>query len=80
MLTSFNLYKYYPEIQGHALYKKYQVAILEFYQQRSRPADNKILRPTLLKCGVTFTTDAKVNFDETRNFSPQNMVLVDKFK
>jgi hypothetical protein len=80
ILASFNLYKYYPDLQGYPLYQKFHDAILEFYSKRSRPADKRILSPTLIKCGTIFSTEAKVTLEDTRGFSAQNLIPMDKFK
>jgi hypothetical protein len=71
-LASFNLYDTCPHIRMHKLYDKYREAIEIFYKQRSRPADKKILNPTLIGIGLAENKDCP--FDKPKEFSLRDMV------
>lgn len=79
ILATFNLRRYIDGIMEHAVYKKYNEAITEFYQKRTRPADKRILSPTLVKCGATDMTKENP-IELTRDFTPEQFILIDKFK
>jgi hypothetical protein len=52
ILMSFALHENIKDIKPHKMYLKYEEAILKFYRQRSRPANMRILSPTLRLTGA----------------------------
>lgn len=51
LIDAFDLKTHIPLFNVNMLYEKYQKAIELFYEQRQRPADRKILSPTIKECG-----------------------------
>lgn len=79
ILASFNMRRHIEGIQEHSIYKKYNEAITEFYQKRTRPADKRILSPTLVKCGA-LDMPKEFPLEATREFTPEHCMLIDRFK
>lgn len=71
MLACFNLADHIPNIKMAKLYEKYATAIEKFYTQRYRPADKKLLIPTLAGCGPF--ENKKFPLDNTRMFMPKHL-------
>jgi len=74
IMVCFNLYKYEPTCKPQMLYKKYEEAIVEWYERRTRPDGKRFLIPTFSgnlflphSCGFTF--------EDTRNFVLQDLLM-----
>lgn len=82
MLSCFNLYTYAKEFKGSKLAAKFEEALVEFYKNRARPADKKLLIPTLVGCAdlgvATATQNGKKAPSEMREFLPKNLKMLPK--
>jgi hypothetical protein len=77
ILAGFNLYDNVRDCSPFKVYDKYREAIMDFYNHRKRPANHKILAPTLLSTGIPLenvsNTDKAIPQDLLRNFVPSMM-------
>lgn len=73
MLACFNLRQHIPEIKMGKYFYKFDEAITKFYKNRYRPADKRMLIPTLNNCGVFEPTTKSFTFDGSRGFTPNNL-------
>lgn len=72
ILLCLGLEDFFGKSGSDIVWERYEKAFKVFYEQRQRPADRRMLIPTLK--GVGFTAD-EVLFEETRNFIPQMLIL-----
>ncbi|MFX8914790.1 hypothetical protein ABTM95_19320, partial [Acinetobacter baumannii] len=66
------------DIKPHKMYLKYEEAILKFYHQRSRPANMRILSPTLKLTGASDYSGDKLAKDSY--FATSTVVANDRKK
>jgi hypothetical protein len=66
ILTTFNLSETAPGVSMSSLYTKYKDAVDGFYRKRFRPADRRMLIPTLCNTGVVEPKTSSL--DKMRNF------------
>lgn len=71
ILTCFNLNDTVPGISMSSLYVKYKDAIDNFYRKRYRPADRRMLIPTLANTGVV--EPKTCTLDRTRSFIAEDL-------
>lgn len=78
ILAGFNLYNNVRECSPFKMYDKYREAVMDFYNHRKRPPNQKILAPTLLATGIpfesNFNSDKAIPQDLLRGFVPAMMV------
>jgi len=73
MLAAFNFYEHTKDVSPAKLYTKYKEAILDFHHHRRRPAEQRILAPTLYGCGLPYDNINSNRFiasDVLKNFTP----------
>jgi hypothetical protein len=66
ILSCFNLYQTFPEVNVPVFFQKYRKSIDEFYTKRYRPECRPMLIPTFNKC---CSIDIKFSSDRLRNFT-----------
>lgn len=78
ILMAFALHENVKDIKPHKMYLKYEEAILKFYHQRSRPANMRILSPTLKLTGASDYSGDKLAKDSY--FATSTVVANDRKK
>jgi hypothetical protein len=74
ILSCFNLTQNIDNIKVSKMFFKYEEAILKFHQSRYRPANKKILVPTLINCGG-MCDHQNVDHDMFKNFTKDNFLM-----
>lgn len=66
IVLSFGLHENVKDIKPHKMYLKYEEAIHKFYHQRSRPANMRVLSPTLKLTGAAeYAPEKLARYDHT---------------
>lgn len=74
MLAAFNFYEHAKDVSPAKLYNKYKEAVLDFHHHRRRPANLRLLAPTLYGCGIPFdhvNSNRAIPSDLLKNFTPE---------
>lgn len=84
IISAFNPYEYIKDFKSSKLTEKYEEAIIQFYQKRSRPDGKRLLAPTLIHCACdtkeipmqhNVKRDKKMELALHREFLPTNFRL-----
>lgn len=71
IIEVFELNSHVPSVQDTKFYSKFEEAITKFYSKRYRPADKRLLVPTLSKCMYTVPNKG---IEATRDFSKAKLI------
>lgn len=79
IISVFNLYDNAKSFKGHKLSQKFEEAIIDFHSRRYRPAEKRLLSPTMSGCVIDVVTTNNNNVPkkniEHRDFLPQHLKI-----